>query len=122
MKYFCIKNKHNNVIGYGNKDKYVTENYKKQFNPEERFEIIELEDGDSRPLDAKVSDDFCGDCGRKFNERDEKIIEQKSITYGGYYKGKPICRLCSNKRYEIAVVEYESNEIAVVKYESKNSR
>ena len=54
MKYYCIKNKHNNVIGYGNIKKEVTEDYKKQFNNEERFEIIELEDSESRPVENLV--------------------------------------------------------------------
>jgi len=62
----------------------------------------------SSPVEAFVSDDFCGDCRRKFNDCDEKITGQKSSTYGEYYNGKPICQLCVNKRYELAVADYES--------------
>jgi hypothetical protein len=53
MKYYCIRNKCNNTLGYGNVDKTITEDYREQFflKGEEHFEIIEL---DSNQVQAGV--------------------------------------------------------------------
>lgn len=43
MKYYVILNKYNNVIGYGNVNKEVTEAYlEQQLNNEKHFEIVEV--------------------------------------------------------------------------------
>jgi len=50
----------------------------------------------------KVSEDYCGDCKKKFNSEEKKVYSMNSAIFGEVYpKGSPpICDLCANKRYD----------------------
>ena len=57
MNFFCIKNKNNNVIGYGNLDKFVTEQYLQQqigFD-DKNYEIIELVEHQVTQIKSKTA-------------------------------------------------------------------
>jgi len=65
---------------------------------------------ESSRVEPDVSDDFCGDCGSKFEPGESKIYSGNSAVYGEYFPKSetPICEKCSEKRYEKHIAEYES--------------
>ena len=54
-------------------------------NNKEIIDRQKIETAKNSSNELRVSDDFCGDCKRKFNNRDEQIIKLESTTYGVYY-------------------------------------
>ena len=44
----------------------------------------------------------CGDCGRKYEDGENRVTTCTAAALGRYYDGPEICEMCADKRYKTA--------------------
>src|SRR5690606_25446794 len=76
-------------------------------------DLIQLLDdylkANSSLLEPPVGDDFCGDCGNKFEPGESKVYSGNSAVYGEYFpkSDTPICDKCAELRYTEHILKVE---------------
>ena len=102
--------------------KYLPKTYYAGLSSEERLKKMvedwqraikvnqELEEKLSSLLEPTVSDDFCGDCGNKFEPGESRVYSGNSAVYGEYFpkSDTPICDKCAELRYTEHRLKVES--------------